>query len=148
MVYKTDSSNQFKIDDRAKISIPLEAKKDSNENTFYIGKLQFNGMLSLEDGQSFMVFISDENCEELQIGPLASFKNYSRKIMETEYVPNKKIHIPLRAHVDNYKKPYYVGELKGKGFIPANRGLFFTIFTSIEGREEIQISSLKINSDK
>lgn len=142
MVYKTDSTNRYKIDDRAKIAVQLEAKKDENGNTFHTGKLQFNGSLSLDDGQSFMVFISDENFEELQIGPLSNVKNSRRQI---NYSEKERICVKLKPHKDGFEKTYYVGELKGNGSISANKGLFFTIFTAIKGREELQISTLKIN---
>lgn len=49
------------------LKVPLFSKKDSNGNTYYIGKLQFPGNINCTDGINLLIFTSSEGDEELQI---------------------------------------------------------------------------------
>ena len=61
----------FCIDPEAKTKIELtKIDRDKFGQPYYIGKLQFPGTLEFEGGVSFMVFLSEEGFEELQIAPL------------------------------------------------------------------------------
>lgn len=132
------------IDSSAKISIKLYSKQDNNGKPFYYGKLQFNGTLSMTDGQSFMIFLSDPGCEELQIGPLAPHRNGHSGIIGSK----GQIAIPLNRHFDQHSNPFYVGELKGLGNLDMQRGIFFTVFTSIDGREQLQLQPMKFKEQR
>lgn len=50
------------------LSIDLHPRKDADGNTFYVAKLEFPGTIELKDGAVFLVFISDQGNEQLQIG--------------------------------------------------------------------------------
>lgn len=53
-----------------KIKIILEKRQDNYGNAYYIGKIQSPITIDCEKGVSFMVFISEEGNEELQISNL------------------------------------------------------------------------------
>jgi len=40
-----------------KLKIDLEARKDANGKTYYLGKLKIDANISFKDGQVFLVFI-------------------------------------------------------------------------------------------
>ncbi len=50
-----------------KLSIRLTPRFDDSGNKFYIGRLQFPGTITLDDGATFLVFTSEEGNEELQV---------------------------------------------------------------------------------
>lgn len=62
-----------------KLKIDLEARKDANGKTYYIGKLKVDATLSFEKGQVFLVFCAEPGCEQLQIGPMDSNEKSKRK---------------------------------------------------------------------
>jgi len=54
------------------LTIKLKAKQDSGKRTYYVGKLQFPGNIDCSDGVTFLVFVSDQDDEELQLMPMDS----------------------------------------------------------------------------
>jgi hypothetical protein len=52
--------------------IDLQPREDKNGKIYYIGKLEAPMTITLDakDGVVFMVFVSEEGQEQLQIGPL------------------------------------------------------------------------------
>jgi len=50
-----------------KLCIKLFKREDKNGKTFYVGRMKAPISLDLKDGAAFLVFISEEGCEELQI---------------------------------------------------------------------------------
>jgi hypothetical protein len=50
--------------------------------------------------------------------------------------------IDLHPCTDQFGKIYFVGEAIGPVQMKLRKGVFFTVFTSVEGRESIQISRL------
>lgn len=142
MTNNTAINTSHEIDNEGKFLVPLKSRVDTHGNTFYTGKLQFNGNLNLFKGQSFMVFTSEEGAEEMHVGPL--HPNRAAKAKKSVFHANSKISVSLHKHKDRHDETFYVGELKGFGDLVMDNGFFFTIFTSISGREEIQITPLKI----
>ena len=129
------------IDPDAKTKIELtKIAKDSHGHPYYIGKLQFPGTLEFECGVSFFVFVAEDGVEELQIAPLDSSR--VNKPRNDAYMSNGRYSIDLHPMVDQHGRTYYVGEAIGLGKIDLKPGIFFTIFTSKPGCEEIQISRL------
>lgn len=130
------------IDPEAKTKVELtRIDRDANGQPYYIGKLQFPGTLEFEGGISFMVFVSEEGFEELQISPLdPSRRSKSRR--EGAGLSGGKFSIDLHPKQDQNGKTYYVGEAIGLVEMKLRKGIFFTIFTSREGQEELQISRL------
>ena len=49
------------------LTIDLKARKDIDGQTFYVGKLKGPMMIDCTKGVTFLVFVADENEEQLQI---------------------------------------------------------------------------------
>lgn len=49
------------------LTVDLKARKDIDGNKFYVGKLEFPGNISCKDGVVFLIFISEDGGEQLQI---------------------------------------------------------------------------------
>lgn len=54
------------------LKIDLYPRKDVDGNTFYVGKLKVKANLNLEDGVTFLIFVSDKGNEQLQIAPMGN----------------------------------------------------------------------------
>lgn len=146
MVHEENGHSKFAIDNDAKARVMLDKLIDGNGNPYYVGKLQAPFDWNFTHGSSFMVFISDEGHEELQIGPV-NWDRYAikpqKKRKNGEITSDGKITIKLRPSTDRDGKPFYVGELViPNAFISLAKGVFFSIFVSREGNEEIQIGPL------
>lgn len=132
------------IDPDAKSRISLiKVPRDATGKPFFIGKLQFPGTMEFEHGVSFIVFVAEEGVEELQISPInfARRHNASKSILN-----NSRISIDLHPMIDRNGSTYYVGEAINLSKIDLRHGIFFTIFTSIAGQEQIQISRLQVKA--
>jgi hypothetical protein len=133
---------QLVIDNEAKMRVPLMKMTDTHGQPYYIGKLQFGGALDFRQGNSFMVFVSEEGVEELQIGPIDPSKK-SKNIEKFAVGAGGRLCIALHPSTDQLGKVFYVGELMCEWVnMPMINGVFFTIFLSRPGYEEIQISKL------
>ncbi len=54
------------------LKVDLYPRKDIDGNTYYVGKLRFNGNITFKDGMTFLVFVSDKGNEQLQLAPMDS----------------------------------------------------------------------------
>ncbi len=52
------------------LKIDLVAKTDRDGNKYFVGKLKCDMTLHFKEGQAFLVFVSDEGFEQIQISPL------------------------------------------------------------------------------
>lgn len=129
------------IDDEAKAKILLIKSSDKDGYPYYTGKFQFPGTLEFDAGISFMVFVSEEGQEELQIAPLDPSRR--SRATRNEAILSHKLSINLHPQKDINGKTYYIGEAMGVAELKLRHGIFFAIFVSREGEEEIQISRLK-----
>lgn len=127
------------VDNSSGIEVPLNKRFDANDQPYYTGKLQFNGTLDL-DGQVFMIFVSEEGYETLQISCLADGK-VAKLVPNVEF--GDRIKIDLEGFKDRDKNVYYIAKVKENRKIHMKNGIFFTIFLSEEGREELQITPLR-----
>lgn len=131
------------IDPEAKTKVELaRIEKDANNQPYYIGKLQFPGTLEFDGGVSFMVFVSEQGVEELQIAPLDPMRLRGSRETSGTNINNGRFSISLHPMKDQNGKVYYIGEAIGFVEIDLRKGVFFTIFTSRPGQEELQITRL------
>jgi hypothetical protein len=142
------------IDPEAKTKIPLiNLNKGPDEPPVFIGKIQWPGSMEFEHGISFMIFLADKGCEELQIAPLDSYRRnrLSRDVStisggsacKAPVLSNGRFSIDLHPMVDKNGDNYYVGESIGPSKIDVRHGIFFQIFIT-PGEERLQISRLQI----
>lgn len=52
------------------LTIDLKARKDKDGMIFYVGKLKAPMLIDAKDGVVFLVFVSDQGDEQLQIAPM------------------------------------------------------------------------------
>jgi hypothetical protein len=52
------------------LTIELRARTDKDERVFYVGKLKAPCLIDCKDGVVFLVFVSEDGTEELQIAPM------------------------------------------------------------------------------
>lgn len=52
------------------LMVDLKAKKDIDKRTFYVGKLKFPGYIDCSKGVAFLIFVSDQGEEQLQVAPM------------------------------------------------------------------------------
>lgn len=130
------------VDSTAKLKIELRRTEGKDKNPYYIGKIQVPAVLFFQYGISFMVFNHQAEVEELQIAQIVPEKLKLRRPRILN-IYNGIIKIPLKPHIDCDQNTYYVGEGQGPVLLPIGGGLFFNVFTSREGQEELQISPLR-----
>lgn len=134
---------QLIIDKDAKLVVDLNRLQDQHDYDYFVGKLQFPGTLNFEMGASFMIFVSERDRETLQISPIDHRKR-SLKIKRTQGIDaSGNLKIDLNSVVDANDQIFYVGEVMGPFLIDCRPGIFFTIYTSKPGREELQIKRLE-----
>jgi len=142
------NTDEFYADPEGKLPIELRKRLDRDREAYYTGRLHCNISMDLTGGQSFMVFISEDGCEEIQVGPLDPRRKKFAKEPLRYGVDN--ISISLNKHVDKAGETYYVGELfvpegdTGPVKMDASKGLFFSVYVSREGYEKLQITPLKV----
>lgn len=122
----------------AGLMIDLYRLMDSNNNPYYVGKLQFCGTLDMHKGILFTVDLSHEDGEVLQISPLAGYIPSELRRARGSYL-NDKIHIGL---VEQEEKKF-IGMVRCPGSIDCEKGIFFSIFNSRQNDEELQIGFLR-----
>jgi hypothetical protein len=133
------------VDGNAGIAVKLRANEDSNGNVYYTGKLQIPGVLNFDNGASFMVFVSEEGAEEMHLRSMP--KNKLERIQDQSectvfHHEDDMLSLSLRSAIDRFENKIYIGEAFGNFKRDLSDGVFFRIFVSKEGFEEIQISSL------
>lgn len=69
-----------------KMKIKLEGRPDKDGKKFYVAKVQFNGSIMCNPELCFLVFISKEGSEELQITGKFTQCNSTPKIKEIEVI--------------------------------------------------------------
>jgi hypothetical protein len=133
--------DRLQIDNDAKLRVYLHRIPDSNGYPFFVGKLQFPGTINFERGVSFMIFVSEDGHEELQISPVDPSRRSKSKRSGMGY-KNGRITLDLQYFEDANGEKVYTGEAQGPGSTDFTHGIFFTVFISREGSEELQISRL------
>lgn len=52
------------------LTIDLKARKDVDGQTYYVGKLKCPVMIDCSEGVVFLIFVSDQNEEQMQIASM------------------------------------------------------------------------------
>lgn len=57
------------------LKVDLHSRKDKDGRQFLVGKLKFNGTINCSNGITFLVFMSEEGSEQLQVASMEKDKN-------------------------------------------------------------------------
>ena len=57
------------------LTIELMARKDKNNQTFYVGKIKAPVLIDCSEGAVFLIYISESNAEEMQIALMDNSKD-------------------------------------------------------------------------
>jgi hypothetical protein len=135
------------------LKIGLLPKEDRDGQTYYIGKLQFNGTLDFSKGQAFLVFLEGE-LKQVHIAPLTCpeftniFNYYSTNKRKT-FSRHNNIAVELEERFENIieenrsPRKFFVGKIQTDIVLDCSQEIVFLVFTADIGEEELQISCAK-----
>ena len=82
------------------MKVELHPREDKNGSMFHLGKLQFPGSINCSDGVTFLIFLSEDGEEELQVATInndnTTFSKYSKR--------NDRVRVSLDSRKDKYGK--------------------------------------------
>jgi len=58
------------------LNIDLKARIDKNKRKYYVGKIKGPFSIDLTEGATFLIFVSEDGNEQLQIAPFESNNEY------------------------------------------------------------------------
>lgn len=118
------------------LKVQLNSHQDKKGNLYYVGKVFSPLNLDLSRGAAFLIFISEQGDEELQIAYLDEESQASYF-----YVEGSKIKAKIEKRIDANEQSYFLAKIRGNLLLSPDKdkGISFVIFTSKEGREELQI---------
>jgi len=118
------------------LKVQLNSHQDKKGNLYYVGKVFAPLNLDLSRGAAFLIFISEQGDEELQIAYLDEESQASYF-----YVEGSKIKAKIEKRIDANEQSYFLAKIRGNLLLSPDKdkGISFVIFTSKEGREELQI---------
>lgn len=61
------------------LTIDLKAKQDFEGRTFYVGKIKAPVLIDASNGITFLCFIADQGCEQLQIAVMDNSKKENKE---------------------------------------------------------------------
>lgn len=121
--------------------ITLDPRRDAQDQVFWVGRNQWDLVLHLNRGVAFSIRLSDDGLEEIEISrPKNNDKSQSfRRRMGFDGTVDKYI-VSLEHRLDDRGKPYYYGVVQEDLNLNFEDGYVFLVFTSKQGKEELQIS--------
>jgi hypothetical protein len=118
------------------LKIDLEPREDKDENIYYLGRLKFPGRICLSEGVTFLVFLSEDGNEELQLAindkEHTTFSKYSRRA--------DRLKVSIESRPDQFGKTFYVAKIRVNGYLDCSKEeVVFLVFNSKQGFEELQV---------
>lgn len=132
------------------LRIDLTSRSDKNGQKYYIGKLESTVTLNLKKGTVFFVFNSEQENEELRIGKASPGTVCSsvKKSVKTDGTIDRYF-IDLETKIDENQQTYYMAKVQDDNIeINFEEGYLFFAFTSIVGKETLQIVRKSLSSEK
>lgn len=115
--------------------VQLDAREDKDQVIYFLGSRRGPINIDCSQGVAFLLFVSEEGEEELQIASLDKTPNHFAHFTKRQ----DRIKIPVFPREDKDGKTFYVAKVRFDGYIDCSDGAAFLFFNSIEGREELQI---------
>ena len=125
------------------LKIELVEKEDRYNQSYHVGKLQAPSSLSFRKGVALFVFLSENDAEELHIGcakPDSRCESIRRVLKDGEldhYV------VDLKKKTDQFGNVYYMSVVQDDLILNLEDGYVFFVFSSQEGKEQLQIKRNK-----
>jgi hypothetical protein len=116
------------------LKIDIDPREDKDKNIFYLGKLHVPLKIDASKGVAFLVFVSEDGSEQIQVAHVDIDQNFYSKF---KTYPDK-IKIKLDKRQDKNGQVFYVSKLKFNGTIDLSESSFIA-FLSKPGAEELQI---------
>lgn len=114
--------------------IELDPREDKEQQIYYLAKKSAPLILDCRKGVAFLLFVSEDGNEELQIANLDNdsghYSSFNRK--------DDRLKIKLDKREDSFGKTFYVAKLRANFTIDCS-DVSFLAFLSREGREELQV---------
>jgi len=117
------------------LKVDLDPREDKEKQIYYLGRLQFPGEIDFSKGVTFLIFLSEDGMEELQIA--INDKNHATYSRYTKRQDRLKVSIEGRD--DQFGKTFYVAKLQFNGVVDCRNEIVFLVFNSKAGSEELQI---------
>lgn len=128
------------------LKIELEAREEKKDNgtgiknTFFIGRLHAPITINCNN-TAFLIFVSEEGIEELQIANLDNDFNLSNCWFDKNNTARgSTLKIDLAKKSDGNGAIMYFAKIKWNGTIYCETGTSFMIFNSKPGKEQLQIT--------
>lgn len=119
------------------LKIELEPRVDENQQVYYVGKLNAPVKIDCSQGVAFLVFLSDQGAEELQIAFTDNEGNFT-----DPYQSKGRTKLKLERRKDRDQKTFYLAKLKTNGILDCSEEpVSFLIFTSKLNSEMLQIGA-------
>lgn len=127
--------------------IELSPKNDANGATYHVGNMQAPLKMSFKKGVVFLVYLSEESCEELHIGcarPGAQFDPIKKRLNKDGSVDRYIVRLERREDKNN--QTFFIGLVQDDNLeLDFENGFGFFVFSSKLGKEEIHLSRSKEN---
>lgn len=118
------------------IKVELDPRFDGNQDIYHLGKLHVPVSIDLSKGVTFLVFLSIDGEEELQI----ALNDRENSTFNRVSVKENKMKVRLNKRVDGDENTYYLCKVKYPAKISCLNEACFIVFHSREGNEELQIT--------
>lgn len=126
------------------LKVDIDPREDKDKNIYYLGKLHVPMKIDASKGVAFLVFISEDGAEQLQIAHVDVEQNFFAKCK----IFDDKIKVKLEKREDKNNQIFYLAKLKFNGSIDLSESSF-VVFVSKPGSEELQIvGKIKKNNNK
>ena len=117
------------------LKIELDPRFDKDDNIFHIGRLRSPIVIDLSQGVTFLVFLSEDGSEEVQLAindrENTTFSKFTRR--------KDRLKIRLEKRSDKHKKNFLIAKIQADLLVNCFAETAFIVFTSKEGAEELQI---------
>ena len=125
------------------LKVELDPRVDGNDEIYHIGRLQVPISIDLSKGIAFLIFLSVDGEEELQIAN----NDKENTTFSRVSIKENKLKIKLNKRIDSHDKPYYICKVKYPAQISCIDEACFMVFHSREGMEELQITGEIVSRD-
>lgn len=133
------------------IIVDLDSREDQYHQTYYMSRFRAPVKLSFKAGVAFCIYTSDKGFEEMRISCAKDGSECSS--IRKRFKPNSnevnRYVVPLEKRIDSDGNQFYIGIVQDQDLELdlSKDGIVFFIYTSKEGREELQIGKNEFRAE-